>query len=533
MADPTVPVQPNTSQTSSAPTQSPLPSSSTQNTRIQSQSKPAAPIPSSPTQPSVTVDVSAPIANNEALSVSTEEKSNDNDNSWANPLMIGLGICGFLILAVLCWLLFFNKRTVIQVPEVITPTPQPPKAYTTMSGFITFQGYVPAGAYLAISERADDKADFKDVVSGLSPQPGSIPWAWNNAVQGTNYQVRALLKVQGKIIQESAVSNVSAPATNVILPLVSEQNPPQAQQVPISGTVHLDGYLPSGSTFSVLSRVTGTGNFATVASNIPAQDGASWSWNGASSGQTYDINIQLFDGSGNLISTDNPQTVTAPSSGLMFTVSSNAQPPAPAITGISGTININGSIPANSYITLGVRPASSNGSFNQVASSISATNGVAWSWTSAQTGTQYDVQAYLWVNGQPYAQSSIVTVTAPSQNDLLTINAQQTLGAPAGNTISVTCNGQSNNAYQATINYNTQTNLNNPVSYNIVVTLASQGNQVMNTTVTPGNPTQSQSLTTTYIFTPGSTYYAQYSYSSQPNSNTFSPLSPAVQFSCQ
>lgn len=504
------------------------------------------PVPSAPQtppvtkeQPEVSVDVTPGSSQptNVVITPSSGDEEEAKNSYWMNPLMIGLGVCGVLLLLGLGWLLFFNKAKVVQVPQVvtqvITPTPQPPKTLTTMSGFITFQGYAPAGAYLAISERSDDKADFKDVVSGLTSQTGSIPWTWNSAVHGTNYQIRALLKVQGKIIQESAVISVSAPASNVVLSLVSEQNPPQPQQVTVSGTVHLDGYLPSGSTISVLSRPTGKGNFNAVVSKLPAQDGATWTWPTANSGETYDVNIQIFDGSGNLISTDNPQTVTAPSSGLVFTISSNAQPPAPAVTGISGTININGNIPSNSYITLATRPATSTGSFNQVSSNLAATNGVAWSWASAQIGTQYDVQAYLWVNGQPYAQSSIMTVTAPSQNDVLTINAQQQMSAPGGNTISVNCNGQQNNTYQATINYNTQTNLNNPVSYNIVVTLASQGNQVMNTTVTPGNPTQSQSLTTTYIFTSGTTYYAQYAYSNSSNSNSFSPLSPAVQFSCQ
>lgn len=463
----------------------------------------------------------------------TEEITTD---SWANPLIIGLGIVGVLILVVLGWLLFFNRPKAASTSpsqvanQNVTLGPTTPPVHTTVSGFVTFEGYAPAGSYLAISERGSD--GFKDVVSGLVPTSGSIPWTWDGAVQGHNYQIRALLKIQGKIIQESPLSAVSAPANNVVLPLVSEQKPPQPEQVTVSGIIHLDGYLPKGSTFSILSRATGKGNFSAVVSNLPAQDGATWSWTTANSGKTYDINVQIYDGSGNLISVDNPQTVTAPSSGLVFTVSSTAQPPAPVITGISGTITINGSIPSNSYITLATRPSSSTGSFNQVNSNITATNGVNWSWSAAQSGAQYDIQAYLWVNGQPYSQSNILTVTAPSQNDTLTINAQQQTGAPAGNTISVTCNGQSNNVFQATINYNTQTNLNNPVSYNVVVTLASQGSQVLNTTVTPGNPTQSQSLTTTYMFTPGATYYAQYAYSSSPNTTSFSPLSPAVQFSC-
>ena len=212
------------------------------------------------------------------------------------------------------------------------------------------------------------------------------------------------------------------------------------------------------------------------------------------------------------------------------TITTPSTTPTPATPGISGTISFNGTIPSNSYATIAQRITGS-GNFTQVIGNISATNGVSWSWVNAQSGTSYDVQAYLWVNNQPYSQSNIATVTAPSASNTLTINTAQLANAPSSSTISVSCGGAQNNLYQATVTYNSQASLSSPQSYNVVITLVSSGTQAMNTTVTPSNPNTSQTLTTSYILTSGATYQAQYAYNTSSNS-TYSSLSSPIQFSC-
>lgn len=456
------------------------------------------------------------------------------DEKKRKPLFIILGSLLSCVMIFMLWYIFFggNTNKALQnieqgiVHQAVTPTLAPA---TTVSGNVTFEGYAPPESYIAITERVQGRTDFRDVVSGLIPGK-ETQWVWKDATHGTNYEIKALLKIRGKEIQESSLTTISAPATGVNLHIVSEQKPTQPTTATISGTVHLDGYIPSGSTVIVQSRPTGKGNFQTVVSGLPAQDNMTWSWNNAIAGKTYDLELQLQNASGVPISTQIAKIITAPSFELLFDVSSTAQPPAPAITGLSGTITINGDIPANSYITLGERPTGT-ANFTQVASQLAATNGAGWKWSNAQEGQEYDVQAYMWVNGKPYAQSNILSLTAPSLNNLLLINAQQQIGAPSGDTLSVACNGAQNGQFQATINYNTKTNIQNAQQYRVLVTQASNGNQIINTTLTPGNPNQSQSLTTAYQFTPGVTYYTQYAYST--NSSTFSPLSPSIQFSCQ
>lgn len=467
------------------------------------------------------------------VSMQNQDSKQKSENAWLNPLLIVLAVSTVVVVLILGFAFLKDKNSFLGMnASKTTPTPTPMRVATMISGIIAFQGYAKDEAYLVIVERSLGKKEFKSVVTGLIPQTGLIPWVWKDATSGTGYELKAQLKVRGETVQESAVVAVSAPAQDVSLTLISEQDPPVPQQASISGVVHLDGFIPSGSSLSVQSRISGKGNYSTVVSGFPAQDNTNWSWTGASLGETYDISIILKNASGVAISSDPGKTITAPSAGLLFDVSSDAQPPVLVITGISGSITVNGSIPTNSYMTLGIRQAGAS-TFSQVGGNIAVRNGVSWSYANTQSGTDYDVQTYLWVNGKPYAESNILNLTAPSTNNILTVNAQQQLSSPSSDSINISCNGQQGGAFQATINYNTNASLQNAQSYNLVVTLASQGNQVLNTSLTPANPGQSQSLTTSYIFTPGTTYYAQYAYASSLSNTTFSPLSPAIQFSCR
>lgn len=458
----------------------------------------------------------------------TPAPQSQNTTSY-RPLIIILGVVAILILAILGIVLFMKKSYTAPMYTQSTSMSIAKKA-AAITGQVLFEGYAPANSYIAIAERSEGNGSYKDVVSGLLPGSTPIPWTWQDATSGKNYELIAELKVQGKTIQSSPVQDVSAPATNVVHTLVSTQKPPAPAVATMSGQINVDGYIPTGAILNVLAMPLGGNSFQTVASGIAAVDNANWTWTGATSGTTYLVQAQLVS-NGNIISTGDTQTTTAPSTGETLNVTSTAAAPAPTPTGLSGTITINGNIPGSSYITLGVRPTGTN-TFNQVASNISATNGVSFAWNSAASGSQYDIQAYLWANGQPYAQSNILTVTAPSTFDLLTINAQQQNQAPSGNSLSVSCGAQQNNLYQATINFNTQGNINNATTYNIISTLASQNSQVMNTTVSPSNPGSSQSLTTTFIFQPGATYYVQYAYATSTN-GPFSPMSPSIQFACQ
>lgn len=459
------------------------------------------------------------VPSEQSISIQPE---NPPQSNWVTPLLMVLGIAIVMVLATLGIFLFVGKKQ--QVPVATSKTP------ANIVGQVNFEGYIPTGSYISIAERSSSHEQFKEVVTGLTPKTGVISWLWTDATSGTNYDIKALLKIQGKTVQESAIENVSAPATQVPLVLVSQQTPPAVVVVAMSGQINLDGYAPSGSTLQVLAKTSDAVAYQPVVTTIAPVDNAPWTWAQAQSGRTYDVKSQLVSSTGAVISTGDTQTVTAPSSGLLLNVASTAKPPVPTAAGISGNITVNGAIPSGAYITLATRP-SGTATFNQVASNIAANNGVNFSWGSATTNQQYDVQAYLWSNGKPFAASNILTVTAPSTFDILTINAQQPTSAPGSGSLNVSCGSAQGGLVQATINFNTQANLANAQSYNIVITSATQSNQVVNTTVNPPNPLQSQSITTTYVFQPGATYYAQYAYATS-SGGQMSALSPSIQFAC-
>lgn len=454
----------------------------------------------------------------------------DNEVSMSKWFYIAGGI--FLVLFVIfgLWFVFGTNKT---VPVSKLPTPTPAMENVKVSGIVTMEGYFPPDAYIAIAERLQGKTSFKDVISGIIPSQAATgsSFLWPDANSGGNYEIKATLKEKGVEIDESPVTLISAPASGIDLHIVSDLKPPSPVAASISGTVQVSGYTPTGSYLEILAKKDGTSNYSTIANTITPTANAPWSWNGAISGTTYLVKAKLHTADGTTVATSPEDTATAPSTEEAITLLSPLTQPTPAMTGLSGTVTINGNIPANSYITLGTRPTGST-TFNQVASNISATNGVSWSWNGATTGSQQDVQAYLWTNSKPYAQSQIVTVTAPATNTLLTINAQVAIGQPAGNTITVTCNAQQNNLFQTTINFNTQGNLSGAQSYQLNVTQASTGSQVVGTTVNPGNPGGAQSITTNYLFTPGATYYASYAYATSVGGQ-MSPMSPSFQFSCQ
>lgn len=452
--------------------------------------------------------------------------------SYLTPMILLFAAAVVLVGAFFATIVFNTSKqpTPTAIPSIAPPIG---RVSATIAGTVYFQGYAPAGSYIAIAEKSETDNDFKDVISGIVPdKDGTTEWTWKDATAGHNYEMKATLKVSGKVVDQSAVQKVSAPAKSVSLPLISNIQPPAAVTTTISGQINLDGYAPSGSTLQVLVKTVNAVSFQAVASGINPTDNANWSWTQASAGTTYQVKAQLIDANSNIISTGDTQTITAPAGGELLNVYSTAKPAAPITTsGISGTITVNGNIPSGAYITLATRPSGTT-TFNQVASNIPATNSVPFSWNNATSGSSYDVQAYLWINNQPNAASNIITVIAPSTADVLTINAQQPTQAPSSTSINVSCGGAQGGLVQATINFNTQANLSNAASYNIVVTSATQNQQVVNSTVNPPNPTSSQSITTTYVFQPGATYYAQYAYATSVGGQ-MSALSPSIQFACQ
>jgi hypothetical protein len=95
--------------------------------------------------------------------------------------------------------------------------------------------------------------------------------------------------LDGKTISDSPEISVVAPAKNEVLTAHSQAKSPAPQKATISGTINLNGSAPYNTRIMVFQRLKGTNDFKVAQDNINPVDGASWSWNGAISGTTYDI----------------------------------------------------------------------------------------------------------------------------------------------------------------------------------------------------------------------------------------------------
>jgi hypothetical protein len=90
---------------------------------------------------------------------------------------------------------------------------------------------------------------------------------------------------------------------------------------------------------------------------------------------------------------------------------------------ISGKVDLNGAVEPDSTISIGFRPTKTE-NFQIKVQDLAGQDGVSWFWNQAESGKNYDVQAYLILNGEVVAKSEILTLTAPAIDEILVINAK-------------------------------------------------------------------------------------------------------------
>ncbi len=89
---------------------------------------------------------------------------------------------------------------------------------------------------------------------------------------------------------------------------------------------------------------------------------------------------------------------------------------------VSGKFDINGVIPAGATITLTAKQVGQSGSAQVVASGLAVADLSSWSFDTAEKGKTYELQAQVVENGSTVAVSSPIVVTAPADDEKLTLN---------------------------------------------------------------------------------------------------------------
>lgn len=104
--------------------------------------------------------------------------------------------------------------------------------------------------------------------------------------------------------------------------------------------------------------------------------------------------------------------------------SSSTQSTSQAKASISGAFNINGVIPEGGSITLLQRKVGNESPAKPFATNLPISDKSGWSFNTAKTNASYEIQAQVMVNGVPKTTSNLLVVTAPADEEVLTLNLE-------------------------------------------------------------------------------------------------------------
>lgn len=445
----------------------------------------------------------------------TEASSSNGSSSKSTKSKkfgIFIGIALVVFVAVLGFELFFNSAK------------NPP---SSISGRLDFNGIKPAdqpnqALSIKLMQREKGELEFRD--TGVSiPVADRAEWSWTGALSGITYELQAYGYFGTQKFTSSNIIVATAPATdlNLTFNVTMEDVPQELRPTPtpapdvvvkpveasVSGSIIINGFLPSGSFVTIFGRKAGDENtFQPALERLPAKTGMTWSFNQAEAGVTYDYQAELYNSAGMFIGESPYITVTAPAANEVVTINSMAtQPSVPAV--ISGVVRLQGPVAQNSTILVLQRKVGDT-EFSVINRYPAVTN-TAWSWSNAVSGTRYEITAPLQVNEQNTASGNTQTVAAPAADVNITIDTGLNLSAPT-QLVSVDCGvPDGTNHYNARISIPQQNGAQ--LYYLEVGTSAGSGNIFANTV----KPNQ---VTTVYI--PGnSPHFARYSFSACTDCN--------------
>lgn len=258
-----------------------------------------------------------------------------------------------------------SEREIIVAPatdEVLTINfrTNAPAQKATISGKLDLNGYFPPGSSISISAKKAGEAQSTPVVNGIGPIDG-ISFSWDNAESGVSYEIQALLvDTKGKTLSQSVTHTITAPAYNEELRINSTAKSPASNLVSVSGRISFNGPIPSGSSISVAQRESGQTQFSIFVSGLGVADGATWSFNQAKPGVTYDFQAYLMSG-GNTVARSGIVAVAAPAVNEVLSLSMTTPPAAPPSSSLS--YDCLGSTTVNNVVMWQARISYNNNSF--------------------------------------------------------------------------------------------------------------------------------------------------------------------------
>lgn len=403
----------------------------------------------------------------------------------------------------------------------------------TISGSIVYNGLMPSssvGGSIVVEARDVETNGEFSIIDQDIPIQRNASWSWETAHSGGTYQIQAYMQIDGNKVSVSSSVVVTAPAKDQKLVFNVTQEELDKYEIPsnaadnlatISGTLDINGYIPEGSTVTILRKVSTATEYSVTKTGIPAVDGTALSWQEAESGQTYDFVGVLVDSQSTKIGQSQPLKITAPSTGNTLRIDSQATPPAPVTSSISGTVQINGPIAAGTKVVM-KQKLTSESEFKEF-QTLNAVNGVSWQLGELQSGSTYDITATLVEAGQEISSGTVITATAPATDEVILINVGASVPAPKYPP-TVSCGTLQGDSVGVTVSVNS---VENALQYFLEVGTQPRTGDTFAQLI--------QSLQQEVTIAPNQTYYTGYAYSldsSCTDAGCFSGLSPELAFQC-
>ncbi|HRN96384.1 MAG TPA: hypothetical protein PLD54_02985, partial [Candidatus Levybacteria bacterium] len=292
-----------------------------------------------------------------------------------------------------------------------TELPIVPQQTGIISGTFDINGIIPDDATITLTKRDFTSSNSQTAATNIIPVDEGT-WSLTDVDAGKSYEIIAKVTVGAQTIFTSAPVTITAPASNVVLSINLPLTQPQSTAV-ISGTVRVNGYIPSGSTIAVQGRKLGDPQFQPIVQNLPGEQRQFMSYTTAIGGQTYEVYGILYDRSKKQIGSSQVLVLTAPALNETLTINSQAvvpsptatvQTPTPIITQtvatatpapmsptptpitLSGSINFNGIAPINSRIVI-LQKVYNTPNYQVAVDNITPIDGTTWTWTGANAAT--------------------------------------------------------------------------------------------------------------------------------------------------
>ncbi len=404
-----------------------------------------------------------------------------------------------------------------------------------VSGNIVFTGLKPTGdekGYIGIEYKKSSDTTYTDSNLEL-PLVNDSAFQTAKAVEGQTYDIKAYVYGQGKKIKTSEIVRVTAPATNVKIPLnVTWDDLPDevAQEYPTSmaGNVYINGYIPAGSTVRILYKQESSAVFTTLSTLLDAAKIVPFEITDALNGREYKVYAELLQGTTS-IGTSTVINSTAPADGLKLTLNSNAnQPEAKKVT-INGYVVINGIVEEDQQMEVYLKEVATD-QVTTIATLPAKTN-TWWSYDQAVEGKLYKVNAMAVASNGTPVYSKSVEFTAPATNIELVIDTGTYLEKPEERPTLESCTEVKEGTYKAKIRYE---NVSKATRYWLQVGSEYGTNDVFD--AVQNGPKKDEPLFVEVDISEDNEYFARYSYSFCDDSCTgeanFSDFSNSLEFVC-